>query len=68
MVEYECYKCKKKFEKKYNYEKHINKKYSCTTGVNTVDQLKEELEIQKEQIHLLKQQIELLNENFKKNN
>lgn len=60
MVEYECYKCKKKFDKKYNYEKHINKKYSCVTKVNTVDQLKEELEIQKEKISELQEQIKVL--------
>lgn len=57
MVEYECYKCKKKFDRKDSYEKHINRKYSCVTGVNTVDQLKEELEIQKSQINELKQQV-----------
>ena len=29
MVKYTCTKCKKEFNKKYNFEIHINKKFSC---------------------------------------
>ena len=63
MTDYQCYKCKKDFDKKYNYEKHMNRKYSCITSVNTVDQLKEELENQKKQLKELQRQIEkIINE------
>ena len=32
MVKYTCEKCKKEFKKKYNFEIHINKKFSCETN------------------------------------
>jgi uncharacterized C2H2 Zn-finger protein len=60
MVEYKCEKCNKLFKKKFNYEKHIDRKYSCVTGVNTVDQLKIMLENQQNEINELKKMVELL--------
>jgi len=36
MVEYKCNKCHKIFTKKYNYEHHLIRKFSCTTApINT---------------------------------
>ena len=34
MVIYECSKCLKKFLKKSNYLKHLNKKYDCGEIIN----------------------------------
>ena len=51
MVEYECYKCKKKFDRKSTYEYHINRKLSCII---------EERPIKKDKIKELEERIEQL--------
>lgn len=56
MVEYECYKCKKKFNKKSTYEYHINRKYSCII---------EEREIKKDKIQELEEKIIEIQEQMK---
>jgi hypothetical protein len=37
MVEYICNKCKKTYRKKYNYDKHVGKKYSCILKDNKLE-------------------------------
>ena len=57
MVEYECYKCKKKFDKKSTYEYHINRKFSCLT---------EERSAKKDKIQELEEKIKEINEKLEK--
>ncbi len=57
MVEYECYKCKKKFDRKSTYEYHINRKLSCIV---------EERPIKKDKIKELEERIEQLEKIIKK--
>ena len=40
MVEYECQKCGKKFNRKSNYRTHINKKFPCKKVKNQVNNKK----------------------------
>jgi len=38
MVEYECEKCHKKFDKKSNYETHKKKKFPCVSETIKIDE------------------------------
>lgn len=57
MVEYECYKCKRKFDKKSTYEYHINRKFSCNV---------EERSIKKDKILILEEKVQELEEKIQK--
>lgn len=57
MVEYICYKCKKKFDKKSTYEYHINRKFSCDI---------QERSAKKDKIQELEEKIQEINEKLEK--
>jgi uncharacterized C2H2 Zn-finger protein len=40
MVEYNCEKCLKKFDRKDSYQKHINRKYPCIS--NEISNIKDD--------------------------
>ena len=53
MVEYTCVKCEKKFHKKDNYNKHLQRKYSCIPEDRSLlkeHSLESYLELQKKKI------------------
>jgi len=39
MVQYECNKCHKKFDKKHNYDVHMNRKTTCLSAINSQPKL-----------------------------
>ncbi|AYV75520.1 MAG: hypothetical protein Terrestrivirus2_28 [Terrestrivirus sp.] len=43
MVEYKCNKCHKIFTKKYNYEHHLTRKFSCTAVPNDTSKIPDNL-------------------------
>jgi hypothetical protein len=59
MVKYTCTKCKKEFNKKYNFEIHINKKFSCI-------QFNEQIQINPDESKKI-QNLDILNENIENN-
>lgn len=64
MVEYTCVKCLKKFYKKYNYNKHLERKYSCVpedrSTLEKEPSLESQLESQKEKIKELEEKMNKL--------
>ena len=54
MVEYTCIKCNKIFDKKDNFNRHMDRKYSCIPRDDQITKFKKELETR---IELLEQQM-----------
>ena len=66
MVEYNCPKCFKKFNKKDDYNRHLNRKYSCVPMEEPMSKLErdtnEKLEAQQNLINELLKKIDNLSE------
>jgi predicted nuclease with TOPRIM domain len=71
MVQYKCITCNKKFDKKYNYEVHINRKFKCKqkpreiTINDDIELFEEKLEEQKIEIDKINQDNAILKEQNK---
>ena len=59
MVTYTCNKCNKTFDRKSNYQTHINKKYPCIPPKDKIQELEGKIEeLQKQMKQLLQKKDE----------
>lgn len=68
MVEYKCPRCKKEFNKKFNYNRHLNRKNICTKNNEEYKLMQSKLKILKLKLELSEKEKQLLIEKYKNNN
>lgn len=71
MPEYQCELCKKTFDRKYNYNLHLNRKFPCIgnsirPALTRLDILDKENKNMKSEIQTIQEQIDIINEKLDK--